>query len=73
DLIALDEALEALERVDPQAAQVVESRFFGGYTDREIAEALGLSVPTVRRDWEFARSWLFDRLHSQPKTARAST
>jgi len=73
DLIALDEALEALERVDPRAAQVVELRFFGGYRDGEIAESLGLSVQAIRRDWGFARSWLFDRLHSQPKAARANT
>ncbi|MGP0070522.1 MAG: sigma-70 family RNA polymerase sigma factor [Bryobacteraceae bacterium] len=63
DLVALDQALQDLERVDPRAAQVVELRFFGGYTDQEIGEALGVSVPTVRRDWEFARSWLFDRMH----------
>jgi RNA polymerase sigma factor (TIGR02999 family) len=62
DLVSLDEALGVFEHVDPRAAQVVEMRFFGGYTDQEIAEALGASVPTVRRDWEFARSWLFDRM-----------
>ena len=63
DLVSLDESLGELERIDPRAAQVVELRFFGGYTDHEIGEALGISGPTVRRDWEFARSWLFDRMH----------
>lgn len=66
DLIALDEALRELERIDPRAAEVVELRFFGGYSDQEIGEALGVSVSTLRRDWEFARSWLFDRMHPQP-------
>jgi len=63
DLVALDESLHELERLDPRAARVVEMRFFGGYKDPEIGAALGISVPTLRRDWEFARSWLFDRMH----------
>ena len=63
DLLSLDEALLELQRIDPRAAQVVELRFFGGYTDQEVVEALGVSLATVRRDWEFARSWLFDRMH----------
>jgi RNA polymerase sigma factor (TIGR02999 family) len=63
DLVALDESLQNLERVDPRAGHVVELRFFGGYTDAEIAQALDISVPTVRRDWDFARTWLFDRMH----------
>jgi RNA polymerase sigma-70 factor, ECF subfamily len=67
NLLALDEALRELERVDPRAASVVELRYFGGYTDKEVVEALGLAISTVRRDWEFARSWLFDRMHGNPK------
>jgi RNA polymerase sigma factor (TIGR02999 family) len=63
DLVSLDEALGVFEQIDPRAAQVVEMRFFGGYADQEIGEALGVSLPTVRRDWEFARSWLYDRMH----------
>ncbi|MGA8025791.1 MAG: sigma-70 family RNA polymerase sigma factor [Bryobacteraceae bacterium] len=62
DLLSLDEALGELQRVDARAAQVVELRFFGGYTDREVAEALATPLGTIRRDWEFARSWLFDRM-----------
>jgi RNA polymerase sigma factor (TIGR02999 family) len=63
DLVSLDEALGAFEQIDPRAAQVVEMRFFWGYADQEIGEALGVSLATVRRDWEFARSWLYDRMH----------
>lgn len=54
-LIALDDALATL---DPRQRQVVEARFFGGLTDEEIAEALGLSVRTVAREWAKARAWL---------------
>jgi RNA polymerase sigma-70 factor, ECF subfamily len=60
--VALDEALAALEQEDPRAARVVELRYFGGLTDAESAEVLGVAIPTVRRDWVWARSWLFDRL-----------
>jgi RNA polymerase sigma factor (TIGR02999 family) len=67
DFLLLDEALTALGRIEPRAAQVVELRFFGGYTDQEVAEAFGLSFATIRRDWEFARSWLFDRMHGPNK------
>jgi RNA polymerase sigma-70 factor, ECF subfamily len=62
DLLLLDEALKDLETVEPRAAKVVELRYFGGYTDKQVAEATGLSHATVRRDWEFARCWLFDRM-----------
>jgi RNA polymerase sigma factor (TIGR02999 family) len=61
-LLALDDALKDLENLDPQAARVVELRYFGGYTDQEVADSLGVSVSTVRRDWEFARSWLYDQI-----------
>ena len=62
DLLVLDEALSELRTVDERAAKVVEMRYFGGYTDKEVVEALGVSLGTVRRDWEFARTWLFDRI-----------
>jgi RNA polymerase sigma-70 factor, ECF subfamily len=67
DLLALDESLRELEQVDSRVARVVEMRYFGGHTDREIAEALGISVITVRRDWEDARSWLFSRMRPARK------
>jgi len=62
DVLLLDESLTELERLEPRAAQIVELRYFGGYTDKEVVEALGVALSTVRRDWEFARSWLFDRM-----------
>ncbi len=63
DLIALDEALARLEALDPRASRVVELRFFGGLTETEAAEVLGISLATLKRDWEFARAWLFGQLH----------
>lgn len=66
DLLALDEALRELERIDPRAAKVVELRYFGGYTDKEVVDTLGVALSTVRRDWEFARSWLFDKMYGRP-------
>jgi RNA polymerase sigma factor (TIGR02999 family) len=60
--VALDDAMRELEEQDPEANQVIELRFFGGYTEPETAEILGVSVAKVRRDWEFARAWLFHRL-----------
>ncbi len=63
ELLALDEALSELQTIDFRAAKVVELRFFGGYTDDEVAQGLGISLTTVRRDWDFARSWLFDRIN----------
>jgi RNA polymerase sigma factor (TIGR02999 family) len=67
DVLLLNECLDELARMDPRAANVIELRYFGGYTDREVAEALGTSLATVRRDWEFARSWLFDRMDRNVK------
>jgi RNA polymerase sigma factor (TIGR02999 family) len=62
DLVALDQALERFEAVDARAAQVVELRFFGGLTEDEAAATLGVSLATLKRDWTFARAWLFDQL-----------
>jgi RNA polymerase sigma factor (TIGR02999 family) len=64
DVLALDEALAELSTLNPRASRVVELRFFGGYTDREVCEILGENLPTVRREWVLARSWLKARLHS---------
>lgn len=57
-LLALHEALERLEVDEPRLAKVVECRFFAGMTVAEIAEALGISPATVKRDWQLARAWL---------------
>lgn len=62
DLLALDDALRALESVDARSAKVVELRFFGGFGEVEAADSLGISVSTLKRDWVFARAWLLDRL-----------
>lgn len=62
DVLALDEALEQLAALDPRKSRIVEMRFFGGLSLEETAEALGVSVATVRRDWSLARAWLFREL-----------
>ena len=58
EIVALDDALDALAREDARKARVVELRFFGGLSIEETAEVLGISVQTVRRDWNFAQAWL---------------
>jgi RNA polymerase sigma factor (TIGR02999 family) len=58
DVIAVDEALEALAAIEPRPSQVVELRFFGGFTVEETAETLGVSARTVINDWNTARAWL---------------
>jgi RNA polymerase sigma factor (TIGR02999 family) len=62
DLIALDAALDALERLSPRQARIVQLRYFGGLTVREVAEALGVTTRTVDREWAIARAWLRVRL-----------
>jgi RNA polymerase sigma factor (TIGR02999 family) len=59
ELVAMDEALESLGRIDERQAKIVEMKFFGGLTAPEIAQVLGLSLATVDRDWATARLWLF--------------
>ncbi|HEU5257842.1 MAG TPA: sigma-70 family RNA polymerase sigma factor [Vicinamibacterales bacterium] len=67
DLVALDDALNALAAFDARKAQVVEMRFFGGLSVDETAEALNVSVDTVMRDWKLAKAWLLREL-KQPAT-----
>jgi RNA polymerase sigma-70 factor (ECF subfamily) len=62
--VALDEALEALAAFDPRKSQVVEMRFFGGLSNGEVAEALGVSERTVKRDWTMAKLWLLKELRN---------
>jgi RNA polymerase sigma factor (TIGR02999 family) len=59
DLVALDEAMNALAQIDPRKAQIVELRFFGGLSVPEIAEALKVSPATVMRNWSTAKAWLY--------------
>lgn len=65
DVVALEEALEALTTINPRAGQVVELRFFGGFSVQETAEALGVSVRTVINDWNTARAWLYRELSKE--------
>lgn len=62
DFVALDEALEELAKFDERKCKIVEMRFFGGLSDEEIAEVLGVSTRTVLRDWKTARLWLYREL-----------
>jgi len=65
EFIALDEALERLTEIDPRLASVVECRFFGGLSEAETAEALGVSQRTVARDWLMAKGWLYRELRDE--------
>lgn len=65
-VLDLDQALERLSALDTRSAQVIELHYFGGLTHAEIAEALEISVATVKRDWEFARSWLLKEIDPHP-------
>jgi RNA polymerase sigma factor (TIGR02999 family) len=58
DLVALDDALQSLSKIDPQQAQIVEMRYFGGLSIESTARVLGISDSTVSRDWKLARVWL---------------
>jgi RNA polymerase sigma factor (sigma-70 family) len=62
ELIALDEALHELERLDQRKSRVVELRYFGGLSLEETAEVLKISLMTVRRDWRAAKAWLYRRM-----------
>jgi RNA polymerase sigma factor (TIGR02999 family) len=66
EIVDLHEALERLAELDLRKAQVVELKYFGGLNYDEMAEVLKISRVTVRRDWEFARLWLYTELHSAP-------
>lgn len=61
-LVALDEALTRLSQLNPRLSRIVECRFFGGLTEEEIAEAMGVTTRTVKRDWAKARGWLYQEL-----------
>jgi RNA polymerase sigma-70 factor, ECF subfamily len=62
DIVALDESLSRLEKMDPQRARIVELRFFGGLSNEESAEVLKISPATVQRQWAGARAWLYHEL-----------
>lgn len=66
DVLAVDAALRTLEAAHPRHARVVVMRYFGGLTEEETAEALGVTARTVERDWRFARAYLHDLLRGEP-------
>ena len=63
EVLALDEALLRLSQFDPRQSRVVELRFFGGLTEEETAEVLGIASRTVKRDWSMAKAWLYGELN----------
>ncbi len=62
DMLALDEALAELEKIDSRKSRLVMFRYFAGLTMEDTAKALGVSVPTVERDWRYVKVWLYDKL-----------
>jgi RNA polymerase sigma-70 factor (ECF subfamily) len=69
DLVALDDALEVLAKVDERKSRVIEMRFFGGLSVEETAAALKVSVDTVMRDWKLAKAWLLRELNRDASAA----
>ena len=65
DLVRLNDALAGLARIDPQRCKIVELRFFGGLSNEESAEVLGISTATVQRQWAGARAWLYHEMSRQ--------
>lgn len=65
ELVALDEALDRLAALDPQKSRIVELRFFGGLSVEETAEVIGVSAPTVKRQWRMAKAWLYGQVQQQ--------
>ena len=65
-LLALDEALRELEKIDPQQSRIIELRYFGGLTIEEAATAMDISPATVKREWAMARAWLYKALTTAP-------
>ena len=65
ELLALDAALSRLAAFDPRKARIVELKYFGGLTIDETAEVVGVSTPTVEREWRTAKLWLYREIHSE--------
>ena len=70
DFLDLQDALTRLERLSPRQSEVVELRFFGGLTNEEVAQVLGVTSRTVRSDWQFARAWLINELYGREEERR---
>jgi RNA polymerase sigma factor (sigma-70 family) len=71
EVLALDEALTSLAKVDPRKGRVVELRYFGGLSVEETAEVLRISPETAKRDWKMAKAWLLRELRGGQGTAPA--
>lgn len=69
ELLAIDDALSALEEHDERKAKLVKLRYFVGLSFEEAAEILQVSIPTAKRDWTYARAWMFQRLQGRPDAA----
>lgn len=64
-ILIINDALEKLQAEDPEKARIVVMKYFGGLTNQEVAESLGVTERTVERRWAFARAWLFDKIQAQ--------
>jgi RNA polymerase sigma factor (TIGR02999 family) len=64
-VLLMDEALEQLQKQDPEKARIVVLKFFGGLTNQEVAENLGITERTVERQWAYAKAWLFQKIETQ--------
>ena len=69
-LLALDDALASLAKMDPRKGRLVELRYFGGLTVEESAEILGVARETAKRDWKIAKAWLFAELRATSSTPK---
>jgi RNA polymerase sigma factor (TIGR02999 family) len=65
DVVAIDKALARLESTDPRKGQIVNLRYFAGFTARQVADVLGVSISTIEREWRYCRRWLFTQLVEQ--------
>ncbi len=70
DFVSLDDALEALAKLDERKSRVIELRFFGGLSVEETADALKVSADTVKRDWRLAKAWLRREMRAHPHTSK---
>ncbi len=64
DVVLLDDALRDLEKLDPKQARIVELRFFGGLSEKEVAEMMKVSVSTINREWKSAKMWLMHQIRN---------
>lgn len=67
DLLDLDDALGKLASFDPRKAEIVELRYFGGFSEQQVAESLSVSPATVKRDWKLAKAWLYRELNADSR------